>query len=115
MSESITYYAFSDHALLAQLGGFLKHHRLMQNKTQQQLADAAGIGRVTLVLLEQGKGSHLLSLIQVLRALDLLHLFQHFEAKPIISPLLIAEMTYGKRKRARAKKASAANSSQSDW
>ena len=47
----------SDQALVAQIGAFIKHQRMEQNKTQDVLASAAGISRSTLSLLERGKQS----------------------------------------------------------
>jgi len=45
--------AMCDKALSQQIGAFLRHHRLQQNKTQSELAHAAGISRSTLSLLER--------------------------------------------------------------
>ena len=41
--------------LAAHVGAFIKHHRLDQNKTQDVLANEAGISRSTLRLLERGE------------------------------------------------------------
>ncbi|KPP98374.1 MAG: Helix-turn-helix domain [Bacteroidetes bacterium HLUCCA01] len=41
----------SDKALAEHIGAFVRHHRLEQNKTQNELATAAGISRSTLSLL----------------------------------------------------------------
>jgi transcriptional regulator with XRE-family HTH domain len=101
MSDSTILVAYTNGALLELVGAYVRHHRLAQNKTQQQLADEAGIGRITVVLLEKGRGSNLLSLIQVLRALDALDVLNVFEVKTAISPLMMAELTLKQRKRAR--------------
>ena len=37
--------SMSDQALVAQIGAFIKHQRMEQNKTQDVLASAAGISR----------------------------------------------------------------------
>ena len=71
-------YAMSDNALIGIIGQYIKDCRLKQNKTQQQVADAAGIGRTTIVLLEKGNGGTLTSLIQVLRVLEQLHILEVF-------------------------------------
>ncbi|MFN5546581.1 MAG: helix-turn-helix transcriptional regulator, partial [Bacteroidota bacterium] len=60
----------SDPAMLERLGEFVKQTRLQQNKTQQQVATAAGINRSTMVQIEKGAGGTLLSFIQILRALQ---------------------------------------------
>ncbi|WP_438946923.1 helix-turn-helix domain-containing protein [Sediminibacterium sp.] len=106
---------FSDKAILTELGVFVKAKRLEQNKTQQQLADMAGVNRSTIVQIENGSGSTIISFIQVLRALDQLHLFATFQIKPVVSPLLLAKQALGKRKRARSKAQSSSNKPQSNW
>lgn len=93
--------AMGDKAILETIGQFIRETRLSQNKTQQQLADDAGIARSTLTLLEGGAGGTLLSLIQVLRMLDQLHLFRVFLVPAQISPLLLAKQAKNKRLRAR--------------
>ena len=95
------WYAMSDSALIETIGSFIKDCRLQQNKTQQQVADAAGVSRSTLVQLENGSGGNLSSLIQVLRALEQLHLLQNFEVRDKISPIQLAKAELNKRKRAR--------------
>jgi transcriptional regulator with XRE-family HTH domain len=80
MEKGINYWhAMSDPALLELLGKFIQQTRLQQNKTQQQVATAAGINRSTMVQIENGGGGTMLSFIQVLRALEQLELFQNFE------------------------------------
>jgi transcriptional regulator with XRE-family HTH domain len=99
-NSDINWNSISDKALLARLGDFIRETRLSQNKSQQQLADDAGIARSTLTLLEGGAGGTLLSLIQVLRMLDKLHLFKEFDTQTQISPLLLAKQAKSKRQRA---------------
>lgn len=93
-------YAMSDGAILEMLGSFIQKTRLNQNKSQQMVADAAGINRTTLVQMEKGKSVTMLSFIQVLRVLEQLHILDVFELKQEISPLLLAEMEMKKRQRA---------------
>ena len=40
--------SMSDQALAGVIGEYVKHHRLEQNKTQQDISHAAGISRSTL-------------------------------------------------------------------
>jgi len=91
----------SDQALAAQIGAFVKHHRLEQNKTQDVLSHEAGISRSTLSLLERGETVTLATLIRVLRVLDQLQVMNAFEVEKYISPLALAKAEQGKRKRAR--------------
>lgn len=93
--------AMSDKAISAQIGRFVRHHRLEQNRTQETLSHDAGISRSTLSLLERGETVTLATLIQVLRVLDLLHVMDAFDITPTISPLALAKAERSRRKRAR--------------
>lgn len=93
--------AMSDMAIAESIGDFIKHHRLQQNKTQQQIASDAGINRSTLVQLEYGKKINLFTLIRVLRVLNLLYVMDAFQVQEQISPLQLAKAEQRKRKRAR--------------
>jgi transcriptional regulator with XRE-family HTH domain len=116
MEKSIKYWhTLSDPAILEQLGEFVKQTRLQQNKTQQQVAIAAGINRSTMVQIEKGAGGTLLSFIQVLRALEQLQIFEHFEIKQQFSPLQLAKLEQNKRQRASTKKDSQTKKTKSDW
>jgi len=92
----------SDSAILVTIGEFIKQTRLQQNKTQQQLAIASGIDRFTIVRIENGKGGTLTSLIQLMRSLEQLHLFQSFQIHSQVSPLVLAKLEQTKRRRARS-------------
>lgn len=105
--------SMSDKALAEQIGAFIKHHRLVQNKTQESLAQAAGISRSTLSLLERGETVTLATLIQVLRVLDLLSIMDVFEIPKTISPLAMAKIEKEKRQRARG--ANKRDSNLSNW
>lgn len=105
--------SMSDDALAKQVGVFIKHHRLEQNKTQEFVAEAAGISRSTLSLLEKGEAVTLSTLIQVLRVLDLLHVMDTFDVKQSISPLALAKAEKEKRKRARNTKTN--NEKELNW
>jgi transcriptional regulator with XRE-family HTH domain len=116
MEKGIKYWhAMSDPALLELLGKFIQQTRLQQNKTQQQVATAAGINRSTLVQIENGGGGTLLSVIQILRAIGQLQLFEHFEIKQQFSPLQLAKMEQKKRQRASVKKETKTKKPKSDW
>ena len=107
------WHAMSDQALAAQIGTFVKHHRLEQNKTQDVLSHEAGISRSTLSLLERGETVTLATLIQVLRVLNQLQVMEAFEVQPRISPLAMAKAEQKKRKRAR--NTQAPKPENSDW
>lgn len=95
--------SMNDEALLGQIGSFVQHHRLDQNKTQDALARAAGISRSTLSLLERGETVTLATLIRVLRVLDQLQVMDVFSVEPSISPLALVKLQKEKRQRARGK------------
>ena len=91
--------AASDRALLKMIGSFLKEARVKQNKTQQEVADAAGIFRTTVVKIENGSGGTMLSFIQIMRAIDQLYIFKNFEIPDRVSPLQLAKMMQHKKQR----------------
>ena len=93
--------SMSDSALGATIGNFIKHHRLNQNKTQDEVSVAAGVSRSTLSLLERGEKVTLSSLIQVLRVLELLYVMDIFKISNEISPIEYAKLQKNKRQRAR--------------
>lgn len=103
----------SDKALAEHIGVFIKHHRLEQNKTQDKLANAAGISRSTLSLLERGEVVTLATLIQVLRVLDQLQVMDVFSIQHTISPLALVKMEKNKKKRASGKNEEKQN--ENDW
>lgn len=108
--------SMSDNALAEYIGTFVRHHRMAQNKTQDELAAAAGISRSTLSLLERGEGVTLATLIQVLRVLDQLSVLHAFEVRETLSPLALAKLQKEKRQRARGKsKKENDNSADSSW
>lgn len=81
------YNKLSDISILRQIGAFVKHHRMNQQKSQEQLSKEAGISRSTLSLLERGEKVNLITLIQVLRVLDQLQWLVDFEIQKTISPI----------------------------
>lgn len=107
--------SMSDRALAEYIGAFVRHHRLAQNKTQDELSTAAGISRSTLSLLERGETVTVTTLIQVLRVLDQLAVLNAFEVREMISPLALAKLQREKRQRARRKPGEGENNEDSDW
>ncbi|MFN8165073.1 MAG: helix-turn-helix transcriptional regulator [Bacteroidia bacterium] len=103
----------SDQALAGVIGEYVKHHRLEQNKTQQDISHAAGISRSTLSLLEKGETVTVATLIQVLRVLNLLQVMDVFVVKKEISPIALAKIEQEQRLRAGKKKSD--SSKKSDW
>jgi transcriptional regulator with XRE-family HTH domain len=107
--------SMSDKALAEYIGVFVRHHRMEQNRTQDELAAAASISRSTLSLLERGETVTVTTLIQVLRVLDQLQVLSVFEVKETLSPLALAKLQKEKRKRARGSSKKKENEEESDW
>jgi transcriptional regulator with XRE-family HTH domain len=107
--------SMSDNALAKYIGAFVRHHRMEQNKTQDELATAAGISRSTLSLLERGETVTVTTLIQVLRVLDQLSVLNAFEVKETISPLALVKLQKEKRQRVRSKSGKDKNQKDTDW
>ena len=78
-NTNIDWVAMTDNSIISAIGNFIRHKRLEQNKTQAQIATRAGINRWTLSQVENGESVTLVSLIQILRALDLLYLLNIFK------------------------------------
>lgn len=96
--------AMSDKALIEQIGKFVRWHRLNQNKSQEQVSEAAGMSRSTLSLLERGEKVRIDSLIQVLRVLNLLSIMDAFKVTEQISPIEYAKLREKQRKYASPQK-----------
>ena len=63
----------------------------------------AGLNRWTISQIEKGESVTLATLIQVLRALDVLYVLKQFEINEEISPIEYAKLQEKKRQRARSK------------
>lgn len=113
--SSIVWEAMSDKSLMETIGHFIKSHRLNQNKSQDQVATAAGISRSTLSLLERGEKVRIDSLIQVLRVLDLLYVMDVFKIQEQISPIAYAKLKKKQRKQASPKKGSNIDKDALEW
>ena len=109
----IAWSSMSDLAIVKQIGEFVKHHRVLQNRTQKDVSTDAGLSRSTLSLLERGEKVNLMSLIQVLRVLDLLYVLSDFKVDRQVSPITLAKEAKAKRYRASGKKKP--NPPKSDW
>lgn len=104
----------TDDMIIASIGEYVRSVRLNKNMTQEQLANLAGVHRTTIRDLELGKRSTLLTLIQVLRALDELQALKNFKVSKELSPLELAKLQIDQRKRASGN-STEDNSQQSDW
>ena len=105
----------SDTAIIGEIGKFIKHTRLEQNKTQAQVANDAGINRWTISQIENGESITISTLIQILRSLDLLQLLNIFEIEEKISPIEYAKLREKKRERASSNKIEPKSGEKLEW
>ena len=86
---------------MIELGKILKQIRLQQNLSQEQLAQKAGLSRSAISEMENGKAlTKMLTILQVLRALQHLHLFDNWTIAGQVSPLQAAKLSGKTRLRA---------------
>ncbi len=95
MFESMT-----DKAVSAELGHRIEQLRLERNMTQQQLAAAVGLSRVTYGKLVSGEAK-LVNVIAVLRVLGQLDLLEKAVPEAVFSPLEQLKLQGKQRQRAR--------------
>ena len=100
ISNKKDWYSMSESAILRELAAFIKEKRLKKNYTQSELAEMAGVHRVTLSEFEHGLRGSLTTFIQLLRALNELEVLDVFNIPTIISPHQMAKLETKKRKRA---------------
>jgi putative transcriptional regulator len=107
-------YILTDGRIVEEIGQNIKTLRLEANYSQQELADRAGLDRVTISKLENGRPATMLTIVQVLRAMQRLDILSHFFVEPQISPLMLAEAQEKIRYRASAKNKTPKNTD-SEW
>lgn len=93
----------SDRGILRELGRRLRRARLEQDISQRQVAEIAGLSRVTVGNLERGIPSSLLTLVQYLRALGKLDELDALLPDPGPSPIELAKRKGRERRRASRK------------
>lgn len=107
-------YGMSDRAILREIGYRLKRKRLEKNLSQQRLAELAGLNRTTIGEVERGSPFSVLTLVQILRALNALEEFDSFLPDPGLSPLQLAKMK-GKERRRASPQSTNSNEGEFDW
>lgn len=96
----MNWYSLSDLAILREIGRSLRQIRLNRNQSQQTVAEAAGIDRATLSLIENGRPTSLLTFLQLLRTLEQLELLDALVTKAEINPLALARLAEKQRRNA---------------
>jgi transcriptional regulator with XRE-family HTH domain len=90
----------SNDAILAEIGERIKLMRLNRNISQMELAELAGVTRIVIRRLENGRGCTIESLIRILRPLDSINRIDAFLPEPGISPIQLAKLGGNERVRA---------------
>jgi len=96
--------ASSDPAIVKEIGQSLKQLRLSKNMSQQHLADISGLDRTTISRLEAGRAATLLTLVQILRAMNELYLLNTFIHEPEMSPIQLMKIQESQPKYATSKR-----------
>jgi transcriptional regulator with XRE-family HTH domain len=91
----------TDTGTLRELGRRLEAHRLERNLTQVELSELAGVGRSTVQKIESGGGVQTLSLVKILRVLELLGEVDAAIPERIVLPVMELDRARQPRQRAR--------------
>ncbi len=107
----------SDPAVLAELGRRLALLRLEANRTQHDVASAAGVGDRTMERVERNGTTTLLNFVRILRALGLLETLDHLIPSPAPSPMAQLALAGRTRKRASGTRvrAAPAHAERAEW
>jgi transcriptional regulator with XRE-family HTH domain len=103
----------ADDAVLEELGRRLERRRLDLQLTQANLAEQAGVSKRTVERLEAGAATQTLSLIRILRVLDLLHSLDQIIPKTGPRPMDLLKLKKKERKRASSRRT--ADRAGADW
>jgi len=106
--------AMADPEIVNEICQAVKQMRINKNISQQQIADIAGLDRTTISRMESGRAVNLLTLVQVLRALDKLDILNVFKAEQVISPIKLMKEEEKKRKRVGKPKKGVQNKAKED-
>jgi len=115
VKTNIDWIQMSDAAIVSEIGNFIKQTRLNQQITQNQLAKRAGLNRWTLSQIENGQAINLMSLIQILRALNALDELRVFEVNEEISPIAYAKLKKKPKQRVRNKGSKQSEKDDLEW
>ena len=94
----------TDETVLTEIGSRIARQRVDLGLTQAQAAEQAGIAKRTLERLEAGGSTEALSMIRVLRALDLMEGLDGMLPEPVPRPMELLKLKGKERKRASSPK-----------
>ena len=109
-------YAQTNDAIMRQIGSKLKELRIEKNMKQAELADASGVSVFTISSVENGKATSLLTIVQLLRALEHLDYLDSFFQEETLSPIAYAKLLKNNKKKIRVKTSNTEiNKGDSEW
>ena len=110
-------YTLSDIQIQQCLGRRLKSERLMQNITQQSLADATQVSLSSIKKIEAGEIGSFESFLRLIRTLGFLDIFQELVKERPMSPSEIYALQHSavKHKRKRASEQIKSKEEESEW
>mgnify|MGYP002623184217 FL=1 len=94
-------YLLTDGAIMQQIGSKVKDLRIAKGMKQVDLAKASGVSVFTISAVENGKATSMLTMIQLLRALEKLDYLDSFFQEAIVSPMAYAKLMEGNKRRER--------------
>lgn len=110
------YYSLTNTDLVRKIGNYIKNVRLELNLTQKDLAYKSGLDRTSLSGIENGRGTNLSTLIEILRVLGKLEVIGDlFEDNVPVSPILMVKLQGKKRKYASSKRKIDNPKKDSEW
>lgn len=83
-------YGLSDIVILKKIGSQIKQARIEQDITQKELSRMAGVSMFSISSIENGSNTSILTLVQILRALNRFDMLEAFLKEKEISPVAIA-------------------------
>jgi transcriptional regulator with XRE-family HTH domain len=105
----------SDDAVLEALGKRLERRRIDLQLTQAVLAERAGVSKRTIERIEAGAAAQTLSLVRILRVLDLLAALDQLIPETDARPMDLLKFKGKQRKRASSKRSAGKSADRWSW
>lgn len=81
----------NDEEILKQIGAKLKELRVERNMKQKELSERSGLSMFSISQIETGHNTSILSLVQILKALDRMDMLEPFLKAKEVDPELLAQ------------------------
>ena len=96
-------YALTNNAIMQRIGSKLKELRIVKGMKQTELSEASGVSVFTISAVENGKATSVITIIQILRALENLDYLNRFFQEQEISPIAYAKLMEKNKRKERVK------------